>query len=284
MLGTVNDRYNQIGMTSSPLSLRETPPPITLTTDFGLAGPYVASMKGVILGILPAATIVDVSHAIAPQNIHQAAYVLGAAAHFFPDGTIHVVVVDPGVGSERRAIAVFTRRACFVGPDNGVFSRIYVQEDVLEIRNLSNAAYHLPTISNTFHGRDIFAPVAAHIAAGVSPSALGPTISDPVTIDFPAPEIRADGSIHGQIIYADEFGNLISNIPIEWLHDKAGWMFKIGGVSINGLSATYSDVQLQGLVVLGSSAGYVEIAMRNGSAARHLAVEPGDIVIARPAL
>ncbi len=111
-------------MTSPPVSLRETPPPITLTTDFGLAGPYVASMKGVILDILPDATIVDISHAIAPQNIHQAAYVLGAATPYFPNGTVHVVVVDPGVGSERRSIAVFTRQACFVGPDNGVFSRI----------------------------------------------------------------------------------------------------------------------------------------------------------------
>jgi len=137
----VVDRYNLIHMTSSPNSLRESPPPITLTTDFGLVGPYVASMKGVILDILPAATIADISHAIAPQNIHQAAYVLGATAPYFPKGTVHVVVVDPGVGSDRRSIVVFTRRACFVGPDNGVFSRIYEHEDVTEIRQLSNIVY-----------------------------------------------------------------------------------------------------------------------------------------------
>jgi len=279
----VVDRYNRTSMTSPPFSLRETPPPITLTSDFGLAGPYVASMKGAVLGILPGATIVDISHAIAPQDIQQTAYVLGASVPFFPNETVHVVVVDPGVGSERRAIAVFTQQACFVGPDNGVFSRIYEQEDVLELRQLGNAAYHLPTISDTFHGRDIFAPVAAHVAAGVPPSSFGPTISDPVTIDFPIPEKRPDGSIQGEIIYADEFGNLISNIPVQWLLDQQGWVFEIAGISITGLSATYSFVQPEELVVLGSSTGFVEIAMRNGSATRHLAVETGETLVARPA-
>ncbi len=271
-------------MASPPISLRETSPPITLTTDFGLAAPYVASMKGVILGILPGATIIDISHAIPPQNIRQAAYVLGAAAPHFPEGTVHVVVVDPGVGSERRPIAVFTGQACFVGPDNGVFSRIYEQEDILDVRQLSNAAYHLPTISHTFHGRDIFAPVAAHVAAGVPPSAFGPTISDPVTIDFPVPEKYPDGSIQGEIIYADEFGNLISNIPVRWLLDQPDWMFEIADVKLTGLMATYSQALPQELIVLGSSTGVVEIAKRNGSAARHLAVESGETFIARPAL
>jgi len=284
LLGTVVDRYNQIRMTSRPVSLRETPPPITLTTDFGLAGPYVASMKGAILDILPGAIIVDISHAIAPQNIHQAAYVFGAATPYFPSGTVHVVVVDPGVGSERRSIAVFTRQTCFIGPDNGVFSRIFEQEDAVEIRQLSNATYHLPTVSSTFHGRDIFAPVAAHVAAGVPPSALGPTLSDPVTIHFPAPEQRSDSSIQGQIIFSDEFGNLISNIPWRWLQNQTDWKFEIAGVSITGLKATYSHVEPKELVVLISSTGFVEIAKRNGSAARHLAVKTGEILVARPAL
>lgn len=274
-------RYNRISMTSASNSLREIPPPVTLTTDFGLAGPYVASMKGVILYILPSATIVDVSHAIAPQNIRQAAYVLGAAAPYFPRGTVHVVVVDPGVGSERRPIAVFTRQACFVGPDNGVFSRIYEQEDVAEIRQISNAAYHLPTISSTFHGRDIFAPVAAHIATGVPPSAFGPTISDPVTLHFPSPEQHPDGSICGEIIYADEFGNLISNIPVQGLLDQGSWTIEIAGVSIAALRTMYSDVQPEELVALSSSTGYVEIAKRNGSAARHLDVGAGERLTVR---
>ena len=271
-------------MSLSPDSLRENPStPITLTTDFGLGGPYVASMKGVILGILPGAAIVDISHAIQPQNIHQAAYILSAAIPYFPAGTVHVVVVDPGVGSERRPIAVFTDQACFVGPDNGVFSRIYQDENVREIRHLSNPDYHLPAVSHTFHGRDIFAPVAAYIAAGVPPSALGPTITDPITIDFPAPEQRLDGSIRGQIVHADEFGNLISNIPRQWLGDQPNWIFEIADTTIVGLNTTYSDVQPEELIALGSSAGMVEIAKRNGSAARHLAVETGEILIVRPA-
>ncbi len=265
-------------------SLRENPStPITLTTDFGLAGPYVASMKGVILGISPGAAIVDISHAVSPQNLHQAATILGAAIPYFPAGTVHVVVVDPGVGSERRPIALFTEQACFVGPDNGVFSRIYKESNVREIRHLSNPDYHLASVSHTFHGRDIFASVAAHVANGVPPSAFGPTITDPITIDFPAPEQRPDGSIRGQIIYADAFGNLISNIPRQWLGVQTGWIFEIGGASIDGLSATYSDVRPEKFVAIGSSTGSVEIAKRNGSAARHLAISTGEVLIVRPA-
>jgi S-adenosyl-L-methionine hydrolase (adenosine-forming) len=271
-------------MASSTISPRETPPPITLTTDFGLAAPYAGSMKGIILGILPDATIVDISHDVAPQNIRQAAYVLGAVTPYFPDGTVHVVVVDPGVGSERRPITVFTKQACFVGPDNGVFSRIYQQEEVTEIRQLSNTAYHLPVVSSTFHGRDIFAPVAAHIAAGVPPSAFGPTLSDPIIIHFPTPEQLPDGRIQGEIIYADEFGNLISNIPVKAPFDQGACTIEIAGVSITALNAAYSDVQSQELVALSSSTGYVEIAKRNGSAARHLSVGAGESLTVRPSL
>ncbi len=275
--GYVNDVLRPHEMTFPPPSLRENMPKfITLTSDFGLTGPYVASMKGVILGILPGAAIVDISHAIQPQNIQQAAYMLDAATPYFPAGTIHVVVVDPGVGSARRPIAVFTDSACFVGPDNGVFSRIYHTQAVREIRHLANPDYHLPAVSHTFHGRDIFAPVAAHIAAGVPPSCLGPAITDPVTIDFPAPEQCADGSILGQIIYTDAFGNLISNIPLQWLENQSNWIFEIAATTIVGLSATYSDVQTEKLIALGSSAGLVEIAKRNDSAARHLSVESGE--------
>jgi len=255
------------------------PPPITLTTDFGLTGPYVASMKGVILGISPQSAVIDITHAIQPQNIQQAAILLEAIVPYFPPGTIHVVVVDPGVGSARRPIAVFTDRACFVGPDNGVFSHIYRDENVREIRHLSNPDYHLPVVSHTFHGRDIFAAVAAHLAAGVPPSALGPTIADPVTAHFSAPEQRPDGSIRGQIIYADAFGNLISNIPRSWLDVRPNWVFEIAGATIAGPSVTYSDVQPGELLALGGSAGLVEIARRNGSAARHLGAGAGETII-----
>ncbi len=253
-------------------------PPITLTTDFGLDDGYVGAMKGVILSLLPTAQIVDITHAIAPQNIPQAAYILSTATPYFPPHTVHVVVVDPGVGSERRPLAVFTDRAVYVGPDNGVFSQVYEREPVREIRQLTNPAYHLPAISHTFHGRDIFSPVAAHIALGAPASNLGPEISDPVRLqlfDFaqnklPAPARGADGSLHGQVIYADRFGNLITDIPVTWLEGRTDWYFEMAGITIVGFHSTYSRVEPGAWVALGSSAGLIEIAIRNGNAAAQL--------------
>lgn len=258
------------------------PAPISLTTDFGNDDGYVGVMKGVIFGILPAAQIVDISHSIAPQDIHQAAYVLETAAPYFPAGSVHVVVVDPGVGTDRRPIALFTDRACYIGPDNGVFSRVYAHENVEEVRELANPDFRLPSISNTFHGRDIFAPFGAHVAAGASPQSIGPLVADPVRFAVPEPQRLPEGGIQGQIVYADHFGNLISDIPVAWLGEDAAWVFELAGTSIEGFAQTYGRVKSGQLVVLGGSKGLIEVAVRNGNAADHLGVSAGERLIARP--
>lgn len=259
------------------------PAPITITTDFGLDDGYVGTMKGVILSIAPEVTIVDISHAIRPQNILQAIYILSTATPYFPRNTIHIVVVDPGVGTERRPIAVFTERATYIGPDNGVFSGVYRDETVHEIRWLTNPAYRLPRVSNTFHGRDIFAPAAAYLARGVAPADLGPLVTDPVTVALPAPERRPDGSLHGRVLHADRFGNLITDIPEAWLEGRADWVFTIGGRRIVGFHSTYGRVAPGELLVLGGSDGLLEVAIREGNAAATLGIGPGAPFSAYPA-
>jgi hypothetical protein len=259
-------------------------PIITLTTDFGLDDGYVGVIKGVILGILPWAQIVDISHAIAPQAILDAGYVLATAAPYFPRGTVHVVVVDPGVGTERRPLAVLTERAVYIGPDNGVFSRVYGDENVQSIRQLTNPAYRLPLISNTFHGRDIFAPAAAHIAGGIPPHSLGPEVADPVRLVIPQPQRLADGSLRGEIIYVDHFGNLISNVPVAWLGGRAEWRFEIGGVVIDGFHSTYGRVAVNQAVVLGGSEGLIEVGVRNNHAGAVLGLGRGARFSAQPTL
>ncbi|NOX60597.1 MAG: SAM-dependent chlorinase/fluorinase [Chloroflexi bacterium] len=269
-------------MTHPPIQLPENAPsPIAITTDFGAGSPYVAALKGVILDILPWAKIIDVTHEIEPQNIQQAAYVLSAIADYFPRSTVHLVVVDPGVGGERRPIAVYTERACYVGPDNGVFSAVYAREHVKEIRLLQNPFYRLPKVSHTFHGRDIFAPFAAYIASGAPCHSLGPVVTDPVRIHLPEPRRLADGRLEGQIIFVDRFGNLISNIPAEWLTDNEAWVFEVAGQLVRGFHATYSDATPGELLALSSSGGLLEIAVREGSAARRLAAGVGEPICAR---
>jgi len=188
------------------------PPIITLTTDFGLADGFVGTMHGVILGICPAARVVDLSHGIAPQGVQEAAFVLAAAVPFFPAGTIHVVVVDPGVGSERRAIAVQTDHTFYVAPDNGVLSEALAQDELVVAVHLNRAAFWLPVVSHTFHGRDIFAPVAAHLACGVPLRELGEPINDLLRLPASQPERWADGTLVGHLRYIDHFGNLITDV------------------------------------------------------------------------
>lgn len=248
---------------------------ITLTTDFGLTDSYVGVMKGVILSIAPHVAIVDLTHAIAPQNIRQAAFVLMTAAPYFSAGAIHVVVVDPGVGTDRRPLLITTARACYVGPDNGVLSPALVEPDA-QAWELDQPAYWRPQVSRTFHGRDIFAPVAAHLAAGAPPERLAHRISDPARLALPAPERCADGHISGEIIYVDRFGNLISNIPAAWVSAGA-WRCQIAGGAAP-LVHTYAEVAVGALAGLIGSNGTVELAIRNGNAARHFNVEAGEKV------
>jgi S-adenosylmethionine hydrolase len=257
---------------------------ITLTTDFGLANGYVGTMKGVILSIHPTATIVDISHDIPPQDVREGAYVLYAAYPYFPQGTIHVVVVDPGVGSERRAIALRTPQATFVAPDNGVLSYVVSREKVEEIVNLTNPRFHLFPVSRTFHGRDIFAPVAAYLARGVPLAELGEPLADIITFPLPRPVLRPDGNIVGQVIHIDRFGNLITSITAKDLADHVlpgEVIVGIKGQSIRGISGTYAEVAPGELLALVGSSGHLEISVCGGSAARTLGAKLGDEVLLR---
>ena len=243
---------------------------ITITTDFGLKDPYVAIMKGVIISINPNAHIWDITHEIKPGDIAEAAYILREAHSFFPKGTIHVAVVDPGVGGKRRAIAIKTEDFFFVGPDNGIFWPILEQSKNPLIIHLTNKRYFLQEISTTFHGRDIFAPVAAHISRGVDLKDMGYPIHDPVVLSIEKP-IFLEDRIIGQVIRADHFGNLITNISEQDIMGKFGSKdgveVEVAGIKIYGISKTYSDVPPgQPLAIIGSS-GSLEISANMASAA-----------------
>jgi S-adenosylmethionine hydrolase len=249
---------------------------ITLTTDFGLADGYVGIMKGVILGIARDVELVDLSHDIPPQDVREAIYVLDGAAPYFPAGTVHLAVVDPGVGSERRALVVRTGRACYVGPDNGLFTRPLAEPGV-QAWELDRPEFWRPQVSSTFHGRDIFAPVAAHLANGVPAAEMGHAIADPVRLAVAGPARAADGAIRGQVVHVDRFGNLITDVPTSWVAGE-GWRCGIGGETIMGLSGTYAAADPGALLMLIGSGGTLEIAERNGNAARRLGVVVGEEV------
>lgn len=253
---------------------------VTLTTDFGLADSYVAAMKGVILGIAPQARIVDITHQIAPQDVRAAAFVLAGALPYFPADAVHLVVVDPGVGSARRPIAVQSGPTRFVGPDNGVFTPALTAGQPLVVQ-LENQQYWRPAVSRTFHGRDIFAPVAAHLAAGAPLAALGAPVRDPVLLESAEPVRLANGVLRGQIVHADRFGNLISNIPAGWLAGQE-WTVHIAGQSLVGVQPAYASVPEGQMLALVTSNDTLEVAVRGGSAAEMLAVAAGEPIEARP--
>jgi S-adenosylmethionine hydrolase len=254
---------------------------ITLTTDFGLADSYVAVMKGVILGIDPTATIVDISHDIAPQDVGEAAYAVYASYPYFPPDTIHVVVVDPGVGGQRRAIALRVAQACFVAPDNGVLSYVLTREGMREAVSLTNSRYHRPTVSHTFHGRDIFAPVAAHLARGVPLNELGEPLTEIVTFPLPQPQVLPDGDVVGHVLHIDRFGNLILDVREGDCILSEGLVLEVAGRRIQGLGRTFTDVPVGELVAYIGSSGHLEIALREGSAAQSLDMEIGDKILLR---
>lgn len=256
-------------------------PIVTLTTDFGLRDAYVGTMKGIILGICPSAPIVDIGHAVSPQNVHEGAFLLRSAYPYFPDGTIHCAIVDPGVGTSRRAVAIRTERATLVGPDNGIFTHVLMQEGMVDDDGLLVAGgavelqaeeYRLPAVSYTFHGRDIFAPAAAHLAAGVPLRNLGPPADKLVLLDLSAARLTPSGVL-GQIIHIDRFGNAISNIPAEMLPAEARVL--TGDAYVAGLSRSYEEADV---VALAGSVGLLEIAVQNGNAAERFALHVGDPV------
>ncbi len=256
-------------------------PILTLTTDFGTKDGFVGTLKGVIWTICPAAQIADISHEITPQNVLEGAFVLWRAYRFFPTGTVHVAVVDPGVGTSRRPVAAHLGGHTFVGPDNGLFTLIFEDAEKkdwpVEIVHLTNEKYFLPGISRTFHGRDIFAPVAAHLANGILLADLGSAINDPVRLSLPKPEKTADGwCAHVTVI--DVFGNLTTDLSAAVLTDRERVTFRLRGREVRGLVASYGHKQPGELVALVDSENYVEIAIVNGSGAKALGAQAGDVV------
>jgi len=253
-------------------------PIITLTTDFGLADGYVGTMQGVILSIAPRATLVNLTHTVPPQDVRAGAFVIYQAVAFFPPDTIHLVVVDPGVGSERRALAVRTSQGLFVAPDNGVLSYVLASANVDEAVSLTNSAYQLPEVSATFHGRDIFAPAAAHLANSVPLTNLGPRAINLVRLPLPELEFTPEGNIIAHVMHVDHFGNLILDATAD---DLAGDVtFGLAGHKVEGLSSTFADVESNELVAyVGSTHNHIEIAIRGADAARQLGIGVSDEVL-----
>jgi hypothetical protein len=251
---------------------------ITLTTDFGHKDPFVGIMKGVIFAINPNARVIDLSHAVPPQDIMAGALVLKHSAPFFPRGTIHVAVVDPGVGSERKPLLVEAEGLFFIGPDNGVLSLALEGKKVKRVIELSNEAYHLKPKSATFHGRDLFAPVAAHLSLGIPPADFGVPAKDYARFSWPRVLLRGR-SVEGEIIYVDSFGNLVTNIREPDLGALRPERLKIslGGITVHGLVINYS-ARKNGYAGLINSWGLLEISTFMGSAQLQSGAKVGDRV------
>lgn len=245
---------------------------ITLTTDFGLHDHYVGAMKGVILGIVPGAGIVDISHEIEPQNVRHAAFVLRHAFPWFPPCTIHVVVVDPGVGTRRRILLARYAGQFVLAPDNGILTWVHRDFEGEALFEVENRKYFHPQVSNTFHGRDIFAPVAAHLAAGAAPQSFGPRAESPELLSLPHRAEFHDNKLCGRIIHNDRFGNLITNIHQEQLelsnNSLPAWRARIDGADVGPLRSTFAEVAPNEIVVYVGSAGLVEVAANLGNAFR----------------
>ena len=237
---------------------------ITITSDFGLDDHYVGSMKGVILGINPDVVITDITHRIPRYDIFKAAFTLRSFYRNFPKETIHIAVVDPGVGSHRKPISVQTEHGIFVGPDNGIFSFIYGSCKELRIFEISNPKYMMSDVSQTFHGRDIFAPAAAHISLGLDLRELGKEIEEPVLLEISKPSVN-DKEILGEVIYVDSFGNLITNITADLIQGYSSIL--IDDFIIDSVANSYQDVEKGELLAIIGSSGFLEISVNQGSAA-----------------
>lgn len=258
---------------------------ITLTTDFGLKDGNVGVMRGVILGIAPQATLVDISHQIRPQNVREGAWILGRSAPFFPEGTIHIAVIDPGVGTARRPLAARLGGQGFVGPDNGLLTplleRAEQESQAMEIVCLDQPRFWRPEVSQVFHGRDIFSPAAAHWANGVPLRELGTPIADPVRLELPKPERAGDG-LRGEVMHIDAFGNVASNIQRQ---DLTGWgevEVRLKGASVRGLVRTFGERPPGDLIALYGSTGNLIVSVVNGSAAERIGAEVGDPIEVAP--
>lgn len=253
---------------------------VTLLTDFGTQDPYAAMMKGVILSVNPRARIVDISHHIQPGAVDQAARMLQETFPYFPQGTVHVAVVDPGVGTERRAVAARIDSHLFVGPDNGIFWPIIETCQPAQIIHLCERGYFLPEVSDTFHGRDLFAPAAGHLSLGVSLREMGPIIRDPVRLLFSRPSVHG-GDLYGRVVRVDRFGNLISNIrrlDMERFSRGDPVRIQIGALAVDGTQRTYGQAAAGEALALFGSLGCLEIAVNRGRAVDRIGIAPAKIL------
>ena len=249
---------------------------ITLTTDFGSSDHFVGVMKGVILGIHPGVEIVDITHEVRPFEVAEGAFTIAQAYRYFPKKAIHVIVVDPGVGSSRRPILAEAAGQFFIAPDNGVLSMVFAREK-MRVRHITNERFFLKLVSRTFHGRDVFAPVAAHLAKGTLPAKLGPRIDDALRLAIDEPVIRGEGQCTGVVLKVDRFGNLITNLTIDRLEtvNARAFELKIGTQTITRLALTFTECPPGELFIVVGSAGYLEVAVNQGSAAELLGCGPG---------
>ena len=259
------------------------PPIITFSSDFGSSGPYVGAVKGAILQICPQARVVDISHEISSHNILEAAFNLACSYSYFPAGTIHLAVVDPGVGSERRGIVVATDRYRFVGPDNGLFTLVYRREKVRQVVSIESERHCRETVSATFHGRDVFGPAAAWLACGVEPERLGPEVTDWRQLPLTLLQREEPGRIGAVVLQVDRFGNVITSVHDRELRDLLGRQpalveFQARGRRIGRHCRTYAEAPAGKLVYLKGSSGYYEIAISEGSAAQIVGLRVGDPV------
>jgi len=264
------------------MNLAESAPSmITLSTDFGLEDPYVGAMKGVILSINPGVRVIDIAHQLPAYHIVRAAYLLREVCPRFPRGTIHVAVIDPGVGGQRRPVLLQIDDRFYVGPDNGIFGLLLGDFTLQGAWRLDNPKFFLPSVSQTFHGRDIFAPVAAHLAAGIPPASFGPTLTDPVCQPFPLPKEEA-AELRGQVVWVDRFGNCITNLADEvvsrWV-EGASYVIQAASKRMTLISTSYESTPKGEALALFNSLGFLEIACNQAPANRTLGLAEGDPVV-----
>ena len=255
---------------------------ISLLTDFGHRDPYVGVMKGVIACRCPGAQVIDLCHEVEPQNVAQAGYLLHTSYGYFPTGTVHVAVVDPGVGGQRCIVCARLAGHTFLAPDNGLLWPLVENAEPEALVHVTNADYFLPEVSRTFHGRDVFAPVAAALASGVAIEELGPAIDCIAPLPAPGPREPAQGEITGVVVDVDRFGNLVTNLEERWLRprvaDLGSATIRVADAAVDGVSETYSNVSAGELLALFGSTGRLEISVCLGNAAERLGVGLGSVV------
>ncbi len=253
---------------------------ITMTTDFGLTDHYVGVMKGVILSINLKARVIDISHQVRPGYIFQGARLVKETYHFFPRGTVHLAVVDPGVGTSRRSIVVKIKDHYFVGPDNGLFWPVIECSNVPTVVHLTEKKYFMSDVGCTFHGRDIFAPVASYLSTGVDPREMGPIITDPVQLDFQMPHEK-EGILTGEVVSVDHFGNMITNIHEDDLAcflKESQPLIKVGDLVVEGLHKSYAEISKGEPLSLIGSSRYLEISVNLGRACDRTGEKSGDVI------